>query len=157
MQLSLDELRAIVDTLRAGNVGEFEYEDEQVKLRLSFGVPSSGTALTPTVTYAMAPPAVAAAATPIAATTPAPGAEELGCVFVTSPFVGTFYRSSSPDSKAFAEVGSDVRKGQSLCIVEAMKLMNEIESEVSGVVVELLVENGSSVEYGQKLFKVRTA
>ncbi|MEZ4703613.1 MAG: acetyl-CoA carboxylase biotin carboxyl carrier protein [Bdellovibrionota bacterium] len=73
---------------------------------------------------------------------------------VTSPFVGTFYRAPSPDSPSFVEVGQQVQKGQSLCIVEAMKLMNEIESEVSGKVVEIYIENGQGVEFGEKLFRI---
>jgi acetyl-CoA carboxylase biotin carboxyl carrier protein len=78
-------------------------------------------------------------------------------VFVTSPFVGTFYRSPSPDAPSFVEPGSAVREGQALCIVEAMKLMNEIEADCAGTIVEILAENGKSVEFGQKLFKVRKA
>jgi acetyl-CoA carboxylase biotin carboxyl carrier protein len=76
-------------------------------------------------------------------------------IAITSPFVGTFYRAASPETANFVEVGSVVKKGQTLCIVEAMKLMNEIESELGGTVVEVLVENGKSVEYGQKLFLIR--
>ena len=75
--------------------------------------------------------------------------------FVTSPFVGTFYRAPAPDADPFVEVGTVIKPGQTLCIVEAMKLMNEIESDFAGTVVEVLVENGNSVEFGQKLFKVR--
>jgi len=82
-----------------------------------------------------------------------PEAKEAG-IFVTSPFVGTFYRSPSPDASSFVEVGQTVRKGQVVCIVEAMKLMNEIEAEVEGKVVEILVKNGEHVEYGQNLFRL---
>ena len=89
-------------------------------------------------------------------TAPAPTAQqEDGIVFVSSPLVGTFYRAPSPDAAAFIEVGQTIRQGQRLCIVEAMKLMNEIESDVEGTLVEILVENGKPVEYGQKLFKVK--
>ena len=76
---------------------------------------------------------------------------------VTSPFVGTFYRSPSPDAPVFADVGSVVRPGQTLCIIEAMKLMNEIESECAGTVSEIYAQNGKSVEYGQKLFRIKRA
>ena len=87
---------------------------------------------------------------------PAPSAaSEEGIVYVTSPLVGTFYRAPSPEAPSFADVGTRIRPGQRLCIVEAMKLMNEIESEIEGTIVEILVENGKPVEYGQKLFKVR--
>ncbi len=81
-------------------------------------------------------------------------AEEPDGVFILSPFVGTFYRAPSPEASAFADVGTQVRKGQVVCIIEAMKLMNEIESEVDGKVLEILVGNGEHVEYGQKLFRV---
>jgi acetyl-CoA carboxylase biotin carboxyl carrier protein len=76
-------------------------------------------------------------------------------VFVTSPFVGTFYRAPGPDAANFCEVGSSVKQGQALCIIEAMKLMNEIESDAAGTVLDILVENGKSVEFGQKLFKLK--
>jgi acetyl-CoA carboxylase biotin carboxyl carrier protein len=102
------------------------------------------------VAPAMAPAAAPAAGT-AADTTPA------DAIDVTSPFVGTFYRSPSPDAPAFAEVGSVVRPGQTLCIIEAMKLMNEIEAEVSGTVVEVYAQNGKSVEFGQKLFRIKKA
>ena len=82
-------------------------------------------------------------------------AHDESVVYVTSPFVGTFYRSPSPDAPPFVEVGSSIREGQALCIVEAMKLMNEIEADCSGTIVEVLVENGKPVEFGQKLFKVK--
>jgi acetyl-CoA carboxylase biotin carboxyl carrier protein len=89
------------------------------------------------------------------ATAPAPAADDL--VAITSPFVGTFYRAPSPETANFCEVGSVVKQGQTLCIVEAMKLMNEIECDLAGTVAEVLVENGKSVEYGQKLFMIRKA
>jgi acetyl-CoA carboxylase biotin carboxyl carrier protein len=95
-----------------------------------------------------------AARAPAAAPESADGADE---VDVTSPFVGTFYRSPSPDTPSFVEVGSVVRVGQTLCIIEAMKLMNEIESECAGTVSEIFAQNGKSVEYGQKLFRIKRA
>ncbi len=83
--------------------------------------------------------------------------DDAAIVYVTSPFVGTFYRSPSPDAPPFVDVGSSIREGQALCIVEAMKLMNEIEADCAGTIVEILAENGKPVEFGQKLFKVRKA
>ena len=83
--------------------------------------------------------------------------DDANVVFVTSPFVGTFYRAPSPDAPPFVAVGGTIREGQALCIVEAMKLMNEIEAECSGTLVEVLVENGKPVEFAQKLFKIRKA
>lgn len=147
MQLSLGDLEALLKTLEAGGVSEFEYEDEKVRLRLGF---QRGSA-----------PAVVAAprlATPVAANEaepPSPVAPAADLATVTSPFVGTFYRAPSPGADDFVHVGQTVKKGQTLCIVEAMKLMNEIESDVSGTIVEILVENGKSVEYGQKLFIIK--
>jgi acetyl-CoA carboxylase biotin carboxyl carrier protein len=87
----------------------------------------------------------------------APSETPSDAIDVTSPFVGTFYRSPSPDAPAFVEVGSVVRPGQTLCIIEAMKLMNEIEAELSGTVVEIYAQNGKAVEFGQKLFRIKKA
>ena len=95
----------------------------------------------------------APAATPLSVV-PNPGSAEENASFIMSPFVGTFYRAPSPERPSFVEVGQSIRKGQIVCIVEAMKLMNEIESEVDGNIAEVLVENGEHVEYGQKLFRV---
>src|SRR5262249_11539119 len=110
---------------------------------------------------AVAPPVTAVALAAPAAAASAGGAAsealEAGVVYVTSPFVGTFYRAPSPEAGNFVEVGAAVKPGQPLCIIEAMKLMNEIESEFAGSVVEILVENGKSVEFGQKLFKIKKA
>jgi acetyl-CoA carboxylase biotin carboxyl carrier protein len=106
-------------------------------------------------------PAIAAAPAPAHAPSPSPhpaaaptAASDEGGAFVTSPFVGTFYRAPSPEASPFADVGQLVRKGQVVCIIEAMKLMNEIESEADGKVAEVLVKNGDHVEYGQKLFRL---
>ncbi len=143
MNIKLEELKELIATLEEGGVSEFEYEDEQSRVRLSFG---------PTGVVAAAPAMVAAAsaAAPAASVDTDEGAE-----FITSPFVGTFYSSPSPEADKFTDVGQPITLGQTLCIVEAMKLMNEIESEFAGTVVEVLVENGTSVEFGQKLFKVK--
>jgi acetyl-CoA carboxylase biotin carboxyl carrier protein len=152
MQISLEQLKSLLETLEKGDVSEFEYEDEQLKLRLSLG-----KKVMPAVHAApalMAPSAPAGAPAPAAAPK-ASTEDEAGVVFVTSPFVGTFYRAPSPDSANFCEVGSNVKQGQTLCIIEAMKLMNEIESDAAGTIVDVLVENGKSVEFGQKLFKLK--
>ncbi len=106
-------------------------------------------------------PAVPAAAAPLAANAASPAAQsasedEAGFSFVKSPMVGTFYRSPSPDSKPFAEKDGKVSESTVVCIVEAMKIMNEIQAEVKGTIVEALAEDGDPIEYGQKLFKVKT-
>lgn len=153
MQISLEQLKSLLETLEKGDVSEFEYEDEQLKLRLALGKKAA-----PVIHAA---PAIAAA--PVAAATGASAAAaakasddaDPNVVFVTSPFVGTFYRAPGPESANFVEVGSSVKPGQALCIIEAMKLMNEIESDAAGTVLDILVENGKSVEFGQKLFKLK--
>ena len=149
MQIALEQLEALLKTLEDKKVAEFEYEDEKVRLRIALGRP-------PMVAVAPAP---VAAAAPIAAassaTSAASAADDPSITYVTSPFVGTFYRAPSPEADNFTDVGASVKKGQTLCIIEAMKLMNEIESEAAGTIVEILVENGKSVEFGQKLFKLK--
>ncbi len=150
MEISLKQLKNLLKALEDEGVSEFEYKDEKYSLRVGFGVRGApvGTALVP----------VAGSAPTSAETSAAENeSEDPDVVFVTSPFVGTFYRSPSPESEAFVQLGQSVTSGQSLCIIEAMKLMNEIESEYDGTVLEVLVENGTSVEFGQKLFKLKKA
>jgi acetyl-CoA carboxylase biotin carboxyl carrier protein len=127
---------------------ELDAQGDDVRIRLSRRMTA---ALAPVVHAA---PAAAAAPGKPAAAVESPDGD---AVFVASPFVGTFYRSPSPDASAFVEVGAAVRKGQVVCIIEAMKLMNEIESEVDGKVVEVMAKNGEHVEYGQKLFRLSPA
>jgi acetyl-CoA carboxylase biotin carboxyl carrier protein len=147
MQLTLTQLESLLRTLEAGGASEFEYEDD--KIRVKIAIPRGAPAAVPSLR-------AAAAVASAAAETKGPAeAAASDLVAITSPFVGTFYRAASPETANFVEIGSLVRKGQTLCIVEAMKLMNEIESELAGSIVEILVENGKSVEYGQKLFLIR--
>jgi acetyl-CoA carboxylase biotin carboxyl carrier protein len=154
MQISLEQLKSLLETLEKGDVSEFEYEDEQLKLRLSLGKKAAQAVHAPPPMLA---PAASAAATAAATAAAAKASEDAdpNVVFVTSPFVGTFYRAPGPDSANFCEVGSSVKQGQALCIIEAMKLMNEIESDATGTILDILVENGKSVEFGQKLFKLK--
>jgi acetyl-CoA carboxylase biotin carboxyl carrier protein len=144
MQIALEELEALLQALEEKKVSEFEYEDEQIRLRIALGR-----------VVALEPVAAPAPVPTTGAGTAGVEAADAGAVHVTSPFVGTFYRAPSPDAENFVEVGAVVKKGQTLCIIEAMKLMNEIEADVGGTIVEVLVENGSSVEFGQKLFKIK--
>jgi len=148
MEISLKQLKNLLKTLEEEGVSEFEYKDEKYSLRVGFGrslgAPTLGAP-------AFAPAGASGVVEAVAAK------DDPGVVFVTSPFVGTFYRASSPDSGPFVEIGHVVKPGQPLCIVEAMKLMNEIESEYAGTILEVLVENGTSVEFGQKLFKLKQA
>ena len=152
MQISLEQLKSLLETLEKGDVSEFEYEDEQLKLRLSLGKKATQVVHAAPVLAAAPVAAVSAAAAPAAK---ASDDNDPNVVFITSPFVGTFYRAPGPDSSNFCEVGSSVKQGQALCIIEAMKLMNEIESDAAGTIVDILVENGKSVEFGQKLFKLK--
>ena len=145
--MEMKKIRAVLRLLDGTDITEFEYEDEAVRLRVGRGA-AAGPALV------AAPFAAAASAAPVAAAPEAAAAPAESGHGVTSPFVGTFYRSPSPDSAPFIEIGQRVEKGQTLCIVEAMKLMNEIEADVSGTVKSILVENGQPVEFGQKLFVI---
>ncbi len=152
----VDELAAV---LRRHDLGEIEIERDGLRIRLRRGSVEVAHVASHAPHLAAAPaPASAPAPAPAAPpTTPTPKAEtsDGNVSYITSPFVGTFYRSPSPDSAPFVDVGTRVRKGQVICIVEAMKLMNEIEAEIDGVVVQCLVENGSAVEYGEPLFKIK--
>ena len=148
MQLPLDHLKSLLETLEEGGVSEFEYEDEKVRVKVAF---PRGQA--PVVGSMVASAPIAAAAT--AATQRSADVADPNVVFVTSPFVGTFYKAPSPDADPFVAVNGPVKKGQTLCIIEAMKLMNEIEAEFAGTVLEVLVDSGKSVEFGQKLFKIK--
>ncbi len=144
--MDLDSIKAVLELLDGTDVSELEYEDETLRLAIRRG-PQASMVAAPTM---VAPsPGLAA---PAAAAGPA-GAGLTGHV-VASPFVGTFYRAPAPDAAPFADVGQRVAKGQTLCIVEAMKLMNEIEAEVSGTVRQILVENAQPVEFDQALFVI---
>jgi len=145
---ALEQLETLLKTLDDKKVAEFEYEDEKIRLKIAFGRATMMAA--PSVSLSAAPAAAAGSAAAAAS-----DAVDPNVTYVTSPFVGTFYRASSPEAENFVEVGSSVKVGQPLCIIEAMKLMNEIEAEASGTVLEVLVENGKSVEFGQKLFKIK--
>jgi acetyl-CoA carboxylase biotin carboxyl carrier protein len=151
MQLSLEDLKALLGVLDEGGALEFEYKDEQQEIRvvMARGAPA---------VHAVGHPVLASM--PAATAVPAPSATEeadAGLAFITSPFVGTFYRAPAPGAEPFVDLGSAVKPGQTLCIVEAMKLMNEIEAEVSGTVVEVYAQNGKPVEFGQKLFRIKKA
>jgi acetyl-CoA carboxylase biotin carboxyl carrier protein len=150
MALDLEQLSALFDLLTAKGVAEFEHEENGVRLRVLRGVVVTQSAAV--AIGAAGAPAIAAADTD-AGRAP-PSADTLD---VTSPFVGSYYCSPSPDAPPFVQVGSVVRPGQTLCIIEAMKLMNEIEAECSGTIVEVFAQNGKSVEYGQRLFRIKKA
>jgi acetyl-CoA carboxylase biotin carboxyl carrier protein len=156
---TLDEVKALVEVLEGTDVTSLAWERSGHKLRIRRGAPTATVAQV--VHHAPAPVVPLAAAPAIApvpsSASPAAKASDKPGFVITAPLVGTFYRSPSPDSAVYVDVGSVVKKGQVLCIVEAMKLMNEIESEVSGTVAEILVQNGTPVEFGQPLFRIETA
>ena len=141
---------------------DFEVEEEGLKIKIKRGsnevsAGNGHTYVTMPVRNDPAPLAAAPAAAPALAPATTPASDDAGFVFVKSPMVGTFYRSPSPENPSFVDSGSKVDEKTVVCIIEAMKIMNEIQAEVKGTVVEVLVENGQPVEYGQRLFKVKTA
>jgi acetyl-CoA carboxylase biotin carboxyl carrier protein len=154
------ELRELIEFLKEQDIAEFELERGDVKVRIKRSLPPSAAPDTrfvavPTAPVPLAtgvPPAIAPPQAPKETAAPPP---EEGLHIVHSPIVGTFYESPSPGSPPFVKVGDPVETGQVLCIVEAMKLMNEIESDISGELVKKLVNNGQPIEYGQDLFVIR--
>ena len=147
-----DDIKQLLDLVQAHDLAEFEFEEGTFKLRVKRGGPHVVTHVTETP--APAPPASSPTASPAAlATAPVEAGAELA--IVKSPIVGTFYRAAEPGAAALASVGDQVKKGQVLCIIEAMKLMNEIDSEYDGEVVNVYVENGQPVQYGERIFAIR--
>jgi acetyl-CoA carboxylase biotin carboxyl carrier protein len=150
--MDLRKLKTLIDLVSESNVSELEITEAEGKVRI---VKSSPVAAPVVMAAPVAAPALASTAPVAAAPAPAAVPEEPPAPTghtVKSPMVGTFYRSSSPGSKAFVEVGSEVREGEPICIIEAMKIMNEIEADKSGTVSKILCENGQAVEFGQPLF-----
>ncbi|MBW8466103.1 acetyl-CoA carboxylase biotin carboxyl carrier protein [Acidovorax sp. HMWF029] len=149
--MDLRKLKTLIDLVSESNVSELEITEAEGKVRI---VKSGGAVVQQYVPAPMqAPVAPAPAAAAPVAELPAPPAVPAGHV-VKSPMVGTFYRSSSPGAKAFVEVGSQVKEGETICIIEAMKILNEIEADKSGTVTRIMGENGQAVEYGQPLFVI---
>ena len=147
--MDLRKLKTLIDLVSDSNVSELEITEAEGKVRI---VKSMGVAA-PVVMQQAAPVAMVAAPAPAVADVPAAPAAPVGHA-VKSPMVGTFYRSSSPGAAPFIQIGSVVKEGDTLCIIEAMKILNEIESDKSGTVTQILCENGQAVEYGQPLFIV---
>jgi acetyl-CoA carboxylase biotin carboxyl carrier protein len=158
--MNVKELKTLIEFLIEKDIAEFELERGDLKIRIRR---ASAVTAAPAIPYALAAPA----ATPLPAPAAQPGAaaaagtaargagEDADLHILRSPIVGTFYESASPGAEPFVQVGDTIQKGQVLCIVEAMKLMNEIESDVAGSIVKRLVENAQPVEYGQPLFGIR--
>ncbi len=153
--MNLKEIKELIEMLKGTDISELEIERSGVKVRLRKGGDVTFHPVMPRMEYppaAIVAPAVAEAPLAPAEKPAEPAKTEQ--IKVTAPIVGTFYRASSPDKPPYVEVGDIVKKGQILCIIEAMKLMNEIESETSGKIVQILLENGQPVEYGQPLLAI---
>jgi acetyl-CoA carboxylase biotin carboxyl carrier protein len=161
--MDLDEIREILDLMREHELAEFELEREHMKLRLRKQLagaqwpgampPMPAMPYAPNMPAAPAPAmAVGGAQLPPVLT---PANEDVDFAIVKSPIVGTFYRAAEPGAKSFVEIGQTVKKGQVLCIIEAMKLMNEINADHDGEIVKVYVENGQAVQYGERLFAIK--
>ena len=150
--MDLRKLKTLIDLVSESNVSELEITEAEGKVRIVKSAPVAPVAMVaPAPAVTLAAPAAPAAA-PVAS---APAAEpEIKGHIVKSPMVGTFYRAPSPGAKPFVEVGQSVKEGDPICIVEAMKILNEIEADKSGVITQILAENGQAVEYGQPLFVI---
>ena len=153
--MDLRKLKTLIDLVSESNVSELEITEAEGKVRIVKSAPMSAAA---PVTYSMAPAPVAPAVVPAVEAAPAPAAaavpaEPVGHT-VKSPMVGTFYRASSPGAKPFVEIGDTIKEGETICIVEAMKILNEIRADKSGTVTKILVDNGQAVEYGQPLYVI---
>ena len=156
--MELKDIKAIIDLMKKNSITEFELEEKDSKLRLKRGL-SGGVPVAQAedavpmmqipAPVSMIPAAVTVTAPPLVVNT--------GEIDVKSPMIGTFYRSPSPESASYVEIGSEVNPETVVCIIEAMKVMNEIKAEVKGVITQTLVENGKPVEFGQPLFKVRSS
>jgi len=161
--MDLNQLKQILDLVRAHDLAEFEIEHDGLRLKIrkdAAGVPAVVTAAHAPSAPAAPPPAASASSAPTATASGATAADateaEVELAVVKSPIVGTFYRSPEPGAPPFVEIGSQVKKGQVLCIIEAMKLMNEIDSEYDGEIANVYVESGQPVQYGERLFAIRT-
>ena len=150
--MNLDEIKSIIQLMEANKLVEFEYEDDGRRLKLRRAEDRVVTTAVPMAVPSAVP--MAAAAAPAAAAAGAPEARPANLTEFKSPLVGTFYRSAKPDSDPFANVGDEVGPEKVLCIIEAMKVMNEIKAEMSGVVREILVKNGQAVEFGEPMFLI---
>lgn len=155
--MELKDIKAIIDLMKRNSVSEFELEKQDFKIRLKRGV-NGGTVIqsedasaAASVVYVAPTPAIPAPSGVASAPPPAVTNE----TEIKSPMIGTFYRSPSPESAPYAEVGAEVNPDTVVCIIEAMKVMNEIKAEVKGVITQVLIENAKPVEFGQPLFKVR--
>ena len=156
--MDIKDIKAIIVLMKKNSITEFELERQDSKIRLKRGLNGGSSAVqTEDSTPAIPAPMPSAITAPIPATAAAPPPAATGEVDIKSPMIGTFYRAPSPEAGNYVEVGASVTPETVVCIIEAMKVMNEIKAEVKGVVTQVLVENAKPVEFGQPLFKVRPA
>ncbi len=159
--MNLDDIKQILDLVREHELNEFELEQDGLKVRVRKGGTAPAVAAPAPAAAAAAPAPAPAAAPPApaasAATLAEADAESAGLAFIRSPIVGTYYQAPSPDAPPFVKVGDTVKKGQVLYIIEAMKLMNDIESDCDGEVAAVYVENGKSVQFGERLFAIKVS
>ena len=156
--MTLDEIKQLIEFIKGQELSEFELEQDGFKVRIKSGTPQVvAMPQMPAQLPMMAAAPMASPAAPAAVAAPTAADDEPGgeLAIVKSPIVGTFYRSAEPGAKAFVSVGDVVRKGQVLCIIEAMKLMNEIDSEYDGEITSIYIENGQAVQYGERLFSIK--
>ena len=153
--MDLIKIKQVVDLMKKSDLSEFEIQYQDFKMRINRDVPGRAPVAAQAAPLAAAPAPVAPA--PAALAPAAPAAADPSIKLVTSPMVGTYYCTPSPENPPFVTVGSPIKADSVVCIIEAMKVMNEIQSEISGTVVECLVANGTSVEFGQPLFRVKVS
>jgi acetyl-CoA carboxylase biotin carboxyl carrier protein len=160
--MNLDLIKSILGLVREHDLAEFELEQDGLKIRVrkagdqvTLVAPAAPVAALPAQAAVAAPTPIALPSSAAPQNTAAEPAEPVDLAVIKSPIVGTFYRASEPDAKPFAEIGDVVKKGQVLCIIEAMKLMNEIESDCDGEIAAIYVENGKPVQFGDRLFAVK--
>ena len=157
MQLDHDQLHRLLEVLSDSDIQEFRLEGDDFRLEVRRNLPAVAVAAAPVASVAPAPAALEVSHQAAAPSTPPPAvpASRSDLVEITAPMVGTFYRAPAPGEAPFVEVGTRIGVGQTVCILEAMKLMNELEAEAAGEVVEILVDNGTPVEFGQVLMRVK--
>ena len=154
--MDLKDIKAIIDLMKKNSITEFELEEKDSKLRLKRGLNGSPAVQADDSSPMLSIPVQSAQSSTISQTTPQITAvATTGEIDIKSPMIGTFYRSPSPEAGSYSDIGSEVNAESVVCIIEAMKVMNEIKSEVKGVITQVLVENGKPVEFGQPLFRVR--
>jgi acetyl-CoA carboxylase biotin carboxyl carrier protein len=154
--LELKDIKALIDLMKKNDLSVFEMEKDGFKLKLQKGTGDQTGIAVAKGPFSSPPPAPVTAITPTPVSAPAPALEKSGSLReIVSPMVGTFYRAGSPDSPPFVDVGRDVSEETVVCIIEAMKVMNEIKAETRGTIAEIVAENGKPVQFGQALFRVR--